>query len=78
MFVKHTLSFMSVGKSTCLQYPLCHHRFGYFHEAGDIRSFHIIGIRVAFITLAGTLFKNILQDKFQFLVYLFGCPAYFH
>ena len=77
MFVKHTLSFMSVGKSTCLQYPLCHHRFGYLHEARNICTFHVVCVAVGLFAVFYALFVDILHDAFQFGINLFTAPAQF-
>ena len=43
---------------------LCHHRFGYFHEARNVCSFHIVDI-LAFFSVFDTLLMDRAHDLVQ-------------
>ncbi len=60
-----------------LHHPLRHHGVGYFHEAGDIGSFHVVDVFSVF-AMRHALLVNIAHDLVQPLVHLLVTPRYMH
>ena len=56
---------------------LCHHSFGYFHEACNVRTFHIVDILILF-SVFDTLLVDSAHDLMQFVIDFGSCPRNMH
>ena len=61
-------------RSIRLNATLCQHGIGHLHESCDIRTLHIVYISVGLGSVFNTCRMDILHDRMQFLVNLFGSP----
>ena len=69
----HLLYWDTLFGNRLLNDTLSHHCLSHFHEAGDIRAFHVVDI-VAFTSMLNALVVDAAHDLVQFSVNLFRCP----
>lgn len=69
---------IQLNKVSLLDNALTHHGMSHLHEAGDIRTLHVVDVTVRFCPIFYALCMDAVHDGMKFFIH-FGCaPAKVH